>query len=60
MDDLTSKERDAVIAQVLRARRGDPKARERVAERAYTAGLRLATFSLGDPTLAQEPAIAIG
>jgi RNA polymerase sigma factor (sigma-70 family) len=45
---------DAVAAQVLRALRGDAAAEEWIAERAYTAGLRLATFSLGDATLAQD------
>jgi RNA polymerase sigma-70 factor (ECF subfamily) len=46
--------RDEVAAQVLVALRGDAEAKEWVAERAYTAGLRLATFSLGDPSLAQD------
>jgi RNA polymerase sigma factor (sigma-70 family) len=39
---------------VLRARRGDADAEEWIARRAYTAGLRLATFSLDDPNLAQD------
>lgn len=47
-------DKDAVTAQVLRARKGDPAAREWVAERAYGAGMRLAAFSLGDPNLAQD------
>jgi RNA polymerase sigma factor (sigma-70 family) len=54
MDDLTLNERDGVTVQIFRAGRGDPEAREWIAARAYTAGLRLATFSLGDPTLAQD------
>lgn len=54
MEDLTLSERDAVTARVFRANRGDRDAREWVANRAYTAGLRLATFSLGDPNLAQD------
>lgn len=45
---------DAVAAQVLRALRGDAAAEEWIARRAYTAGLRLATFSLGDANLAQD------
>jgi RNA polymerase sigma factor (sigma-70 family) len=48
--------RDSAAANVLRARRGDRDAEEWIAHRAYTAGLRLATFSLGDPTLAQDVA----
>jgi hypothetical protein len=52
MEDLTLSERDAVTARIFRANRGDRDAREWIASRAYTAGLRLATFSLGDPTLA--------
>jgi RNA polymerase sigma factor (sigma-70 family) len=47
-------DRDAVTAQVIRARKGEPPAREWVAERAYAAGLRLAAFSLGDEDLAQD------
>lgn len=47
-------EQDKVTARVFRANRGDLEAREWIAERAYTAGLRLATFSLGDPNLAQD------
>lgn len=54
MEDLTLSERDAITARVFRANRGDLEAREWIAERAYTAGLRLATFSLGDPSLAQD------
>lgn len=38
----------------MRALRGDAAAEEWVAHRAYTAGLRLATFSLGDVNLAQD------
>ncbi|MFL5834829.1 MAG: RNA polymerase sigma factor [Solirubrobacterales bacterium] len=45
---------DAVAAQVLRARRGNRAAEEWIAHRAYAAGLRLATFSLGDVNLAQD------
>src|SRR5215204_1476201 len=45
---------DAVAAQVLRALKGDPGAEEWIAHRAYAAGLRLATFSLGDANLAQD------
>ena len=48
------KSTDAVAAQVLRARRGDRAAEEWIAHRAYAAGLRLATFSLGDSNLAQD------
>ncbi|HEU4738496.1 MAG TPA: RNA polymerase sigma factor [Solirubrobacterales bacterium] len=47
-------EQDMVTARVFRSNRGDLEAKEWVAERAYTAGLRLATFSLGDPNLAQD------
>jgi RNA polymerase sigma factor (sigma-70 family) len=47
-------DRDAVTAQVIRARKGELPAREWVAERAYAAGLRLAAFSLGDEDLAQD------
>lgn len=47
---------DAVGAQVLRALRGEKEAEEWIAHRAYTAGLRLATFSLNDPSLAQDVA----
>lgn len=54
MDDSKLSERDAVIAHVVRANRGDQEARAWIAERAYTAGLRLAKFSLGDPSLAQD------
>jgi RNA polymerase sigma-70 factor (ECF subfamily) len=54
MEDLTLSEQDKVTARVFRANRGDREAQEWVAERAYTAGLRLATFSLGDPNLAQD------
>lgn len=36
--------------------KGDRDAEEWIADRAYTAGLRLATFSLGDPALAQDVA----
>jgi RNA polymerase sigma-70 factor (ECF subfamily) len=45
---------DAVSAQVLRALRGEPAAEEWIAHRAFAAGLRLATFSLGDANLAQD------
>jgi RNA polymerase sigma factor (sigma-70 family) len=45
---------DAVAAEVLRARRGEQAAQEWIAQRAYAAGLRLATFSLGDANLAQD------
>ncbi|HWJ43547.1 MAG TPA: RNA polymerase sigma factor, partial [Solirubrobacterales bacterium] len=51
---MTDASKDEVAAQVLRASRGDSGAREWIAGRAYTAGLRLATFSLGDPNLAQD------
>ena len=54
MEDLKLSEQDMVTARVFRANRGDREAREWIAGRAYTAGLRLATFSLGDPTLAQD------
>lgn len=47
-------DQDKVTARVFRANRGDREAREWIASRAYTAGLRLATFSLGDPSLAQD------
>jgi RNA polymerase sigma factor (sigma-70 family) len=47
---------DAVGARVLRALRGEKDAEEWIAHRAYTAGLRLATFSLNDPSLAQDVA----
>jgi RNA polymerase sigma-70 factor (ECF subfamily) len=47
-------DKDALTAQVLRARKGDSAAREWIGARAYVAGLRLATFSLGDPNLAQD------
>jgi RNA polymerase sigma factor (sigma-70 family) len=47
---------DVVGAQVLRALRGEKDADEWIAHRAYTAGLRLATFSLSDPSLAQDVA----
>ncbi|HEY6729418.1 MAG TPA: RNA polymerase sigma factor [Solirubrobacterales bacterium] len=47
-------EQDKVTARVFRANRGDLEAREWIAERAYTAGLRLATFSLGDPNIGQD------
>lgn len=39
---------------MLRALRGEAAAEEWIAERAYAAGLRLATFSIGDANLAQE------
>ena len=45
---------DAVAAQVLRALRGERAAEEWIAHRAYAAGLRLGTFSLGDSNLAQD------
>lgn len=54
MDKATVNEQDMITARVFRANRGDSEAREWIAERAYTAGLRLATFSLGDPSLAQD------
>lgn len=54
MDKSTVNEQDMITARVFRANRGDSEAREWIAERAYTAGLRLATFSLGDPSLAQD------
>lgn len=41
---------------MLRALRDDRDAEEWIAERACTVGLRLATFSLGDRTLAQDVA----
>lgn len=54
MEKSTVSEQDMITARVFRANRGDSEAREWIAERAYTAGLRLATFSLGDPSLAQD------
>jgi RNA polymerase sigma factor (sigma-70 family) len=54
MEDLTVSEQDMITARVFRANRGDREAREWIANRAHTAGLRLATFSLGDPNLAQD------
>ena len=54
MQDLTVSEQDMITARVFRAKRGDREAKEWIASRAYTAGLRLATFSLGDPNLAQD------
>lgn len=47
---------DVVGARVLAALRGEKDAEEWIAHRAYTAGLRLATFSLSDPSLAQDVA----
>jgi len=54
IEDSKLSEQDMVTARVFRANRGDQMAKEWIAERAYTAGLRLATFSLGDPNLAQD------
>jgi RNA polymerase sigma-70 factor (ECF subfamily) len=54
MDALNAIDKDPTTAHVIRARKGDPAAREWIAARAYAAGLRLATFSLGDPNLAQD------
>jgi RNA polymerase sigma-70 factor (ECF subfamily) len=51
---IPEQSKDAVTAKVLRALKGDPDAEEWIAHRAYTAGLRLATFSLGDANLAQD------
>ena len=54
MEDPKLSDQDMVTARVFRANRGDREAREWIADRAYTADLRLATFSLGDPSLAQD------
>lgn len=54
IESSTLSEQDMVTARVFRANRGDREAKEWIANRAYTAGLRLATFSLGDPNLAQD------
>lgn len=55
-EELSNQLPDAVGARVLRALRGEKDAEEWVAHRAYTAGLRLATFALGDQSLAQDVA----